>query len=46
MIHPDFPAGSPTMLICGNDEDAKTVADNILTKFGWETTGIGGIEDA
>ncbi|HET7148130.1 MAG TPA: hypothetical protein VFI73_06465 [Candidatus Nitrosopolaris sp.] len=33
------------MFICGNDGQAKkTVTDNILTKFGWETIDIGGIE--
>jgi predicted dinucleotide-binding enzyme len=46
-IHPDFPGGPPTMFICGNDEQAKkTVIDNILTKFGWESIDIGGIEGA
>src|ERR1700693_2316570 len=46
-IHPDFPGGPPTMFICGNNEQAKkTVIDNILTKFGWETIDIGGIEGA
>jgi predicted dinucleotide-binding enzyme len=35
------------MFICGNDDDAKKiVVDNILTKFGWETIDIGGIEGA
>jgi predicted dinucleotide-binding enzyme len=35
------------MFICGNDEEAKkNVIDNILTKFGWETIDIGGIEAA
>jgi 8-hydroxy-5-deazaflavin:NADPH oxidoreductase len=47
MIHPDFPGGPPTMFICGNDDEAKkNVIDNILTKFGWETIDIGGIEGA
>jgi predicted dinucleotide-binding enzyme len=48
MVHPDFPQGGPpTMFICGNDEEAKKiVTDNILTKFGWETIDIGGIEGA
>lgn len=47
MVHPDFPGGPPTMFICGNDEESKkTVTDNILTKFGWETIDIGGIEGA
>jgi predicted dinucleotide-binding enzyme len=46
-IHPDFPGGPPTMFICGNDDYAKkTLIDNILTKFGWETIDIGGIEGA
>jgi predicted dinucleotide-binding enzyme len=45
MIHPDFPGGKPTMFICGNDEGAKKiVTNNILSKFGWETIDIGGIE--
>ena len=46
-MHPDFPGGPPTMFICGNDDGAKkTVIDDILTKFGWETIDIGGIEGA
>jgi predicted dinucleotide-binding enzyme len=45
MIHPDFPGGKPTMFICGNDEGAKKIVINdILSKFGWETIDIGGIE--
>lgn len=33
------------MFICGNDEDAKKIVTNdILSKFGWETIDIGGIE--
>lgn len=45
MIHPDFPGGKPTMFICGNSEGAKKiVTDDILSKFGWETIDIGGIE--
>jgi 8-hydroxy-5-deazaflavin:NADPH oxidoreductase len=46
-MHPDFPGGPPTMSICGNDDEAKkTVTENILTKFGWETIDIGEIEGA
>lgn len=47
-LHPDFPKeGPPTMFICGNDEESKkVVTDNILTKFGWETVDIGGIDGA
>jgi predicted dinucleotide-binding enzyme len=45
MIHPDFPGGKPTMFICGNDDASKKiVTDDILSKFGWETIDIGGIE--
>jgi predicted dinucleotide-binding enzyme len=45
MIHPDFTGGKPTMFICGNDKDAKKIVTNdILSKFGWETIDIGGIE--
>jgi 8-hydroxy-5-deazaflavin:NADPH oxidoreductase len=46
-IHPDFAGGPPTMFICGNDDKAKkTITDNILTKLGWETIDIGGIDGA
>jgi 8-hydroxy-5-deazaflavin:NADPH oxidoreductase len=35
------------MFICGNDDEAKKiVTDKILTKFGWETIDIGGIDAA
>jgi predicted dinucleotide-binding enzyme len=45
MINPDFEGGPPTMFVCGNDNNAKkTVADSVLTPFGWETIDIGGIE--
>ena len=43
MVHPNFPGGPPTMFICGNDDEAKKVVVDILTKFGWETIDIGGI---
>jgi predicted dinucleotide-binding enzyme len=47
MVHPDFPGGTPTMFICGNNEQAKKmVTENILTPFGWETIDIGGLEGA
>jgi len=45
MVHPDFPGGKPTMFVCGNDEESKKIiTDDILSKFGWETIDIGGIE--
>jgi 8-hydroxy-5-deazaflavin:NADPH oxidoreductase len=45
MVHPEFPNGPPTMFICGNNDKAKkTVINEFLTKFGWESIDIGGIE--
>lgn len=45
MVHPEFPDGPPTMFICGNNDNAKkTVINEFLTKFGWESIDIGGIE--
>lgn len=45
MVHPEFPNGPPTMFICGNNDNAKkTVINEFLTKFGWESIDIGGIE--
>lgn len=46
MLHPDFPGGPPTMFICGNDLESKKTVTQILTKLGWETIDIGGIEGA
>ena len=37
---------TPTMFICGNDATAKQVVTEILTKFGWETADMGGVEVA
>jgi predicted dinucleotide-binding enzyme len=45
MVNPEFPNGPPTMFICGNNDNAKkTVINEFLTKFGWESIDIGGIE--
>ncbi len=46
MVDPDFPDGPPTMFICGNDEDAKAQAGEILDAFGWEHVDLGGIEQS
>ncbi len=44
-VHPQFSAGEPTMLIAGNDEDAKSAVRDVLADFGWtDTVDIGGIE--
>lgn len=44
MVNPQFPGGPPTMFLCGNDGDAKTLVSQICQHFGWETLDIGGIE--
>lgn len=46
MVNPKFPGGPPDMFICGNDDAAKKAVTEILTKFGWSTIDLGGIEAA
>jgi 8-hydroxy-5-deazaflavin:NADPH oxidoreductase len=46
MVNPKFPGGPPDMFICGNDDAAKKTVTEILTKFGWSTIDLGGIEGA
>ena len=46
MINPQFPAGKPTMFICGNDEKAKAAVRGINDQFGWETADMGKAEAA
>jgi predicted dinucleotide-binding enzyme len=44
-VDPSFSQGEPTMLIAGNDEDAKGTVREVLREFGWsDTIDIGGIE--
>jgi 8-hydroxy-5-deazaflavin:NADPH oxidoreductase len=44
-VDPSFSQGAPTMLIAGNDEDAKRTVRDVLSEFGWsDTIDIGGIE--
>jgi 8-hydroxy-5-deazaflavin:NADPH oxidoreductase len=45
MVNPPFQP-KPTMFICGNDAGAKQEATEILTRFGWETADMGGVEVA
>lgn len=45
MVNPPFKP-APTMFICGNDAGAKQETTEILTKFGWETADMGGVEVA
>jgi predicted dinucleotide-binding enzyme len=46
MYKPNFPGGTPTMFICGNNEEAKKTVIDILTAFGWETEDMGKVEAA
>ena len=46
MYKPKFPAGIPTMFICGNDDAAKKTITDVLTSFGWETEDMGKVEAA
>jgi predicted dinucleotide-binding enzyme len=46
MVAPDLPGGPPTMLIAGNDENAKEIVAEVLTDFGWESADIGDISAA
>jgi len=45
MVNPQF-ASKPTMFICGNSEQAKQEAKNILDQFGWEVEDMGKAEAA
>lgn len=44
MVDPDLPGGPPTMLICGNDAEAKATVSDICEAFGWEAADLGPIE--
>lgn len=41
MVNPSFAGGPPTMFICGNDAEAKTVVSTLLTQFGWTPADMG-----
>lgn len=44
-VDPDFTDGKPTMLIAGNDADAKRTVGDVLADFGWDdVVDIGSIE--
>lgn len=46
-VEPSFADGQPTMLIAGDDKDAKGTVADVLADFGWpEPFDIGGIEGA
>ncbi len=46
MVNPDFGGLLPTMFICGNDEQARKKATEILELFGWEVEDLGMAEAA
>jgi 8-hydroxy-5-deazaflavin:NADPH oxidoreductase len=46
MVNPQLKGGKPTMFICGNDENAKSVVKGILNQFGWEIADMGKSEAA
>ncbi len=46
MVNPQFPAGKPTMFICGNNEQAKSEVQTILVQFGWQIEDMGKAESA
>jgi len=44
-VDPSFTEGQPTMLIAGNDDDAKRTVADVVADFGWpDAIDIGGIE--
>ena len=44
-VDPSFRDGEPTMLVAGNDDDAKRTVRDALADFGWsDTVDLGGIE--
>ncbi len=46
MVDPKFPAGKPSMFICGDDDGAKAEVREILGRFGWEIEDMGGVKSA
>lgn len=43
MYQPKITSGTPTMLYCGNDAEAKDVVRTLLMSFGWEPVDLGDI---
>ena len=46
MVNPHFAGGRPTMFICGDNADAKSVVTRILDQFGWDTADMGAVQAA
>jgi len=43
MVNPHFEQGTPTMFLCGDDENAKAEVSAVIREFGWEPFDCGGI---
>lgn len=46
MVNPKLEEGTPTLLISGNNSEAKKTVTTIAEDFGWEVEDLGGIEQA
>ena len=44
MVSPKLVGGPGTMMIAGDDENAKEIVAEVLHDFGWESADLGGIE--
>jgi 8-hydroxy-5-deazaflavin:NADPH oxidoreductase len=43
MVNPKFEQGTPTMFLCGNNPQAKSVVSGICVQFGWEPFDCGDV---
>lgn len=43
MVDPAFEGGPPTMLIAGDDDEAKATVSQLLQSTGWDVADLGGI---
>ena len=46
MVDPKLAGGPPTMFICGDDADAKSIVSEILVQFGWDVEDMGSVTSA
>jgi predicted dinucleotide-binding enzyme len=46
MVNPSYTSGQPTMFICGEDEEARTVVARVCAQFGWDVHDLGKSEAA
>ena len=43
MINPHFEQGTPTMFLCGDNDNAKAAVSGLIRQLGWEPYDCGGI---